>query len=62
MTTYKELEDILNDLQGINLNVQYDGVFNGGLKNYISNRADLVSSNGSKKILKTLMLMQRTTE
>ncbi len=49
MTTYKELEDILNDLQGINLNVQYDGVFNGGLKNYISNRADLVSSNGSKK-------------
>lgn len=54
MTTYDELEEILKDLQGVNLSVQYDGAFNGGLKNYISNRAELVSLNGSKKDFENL--------
>lgn len=49
MTGYEELQNILQDLQGVNMQVQYDGVFNGGMNNQLNNRAELVSQNGSKK-------------
>lgn len=49
MTGYEELQSMLQDLQGVNMQVQYDGVFNGGMNNQLNNRAELVSQNGSKK-------------
>lgn len=54
MTTYEELTDIINDLSDMNLALQYSGFFNGGFENKLNNRANLVSSNGSKKELENL--------
>lgn len=54
MTEYDELNQMLVDLQGMNVAVQYDGFFNNGLKNTVNNKADLVKVNGSKKELEAL--------
>lgn len=54
MTGYEELQHILQDLDGVNLQVQYDGVFNGGMNNQLNTQAKLVSQNGSKKELAAL--------
>lgn len=54
MTDYDELTKILQDLEQVNLEVQYDGVFNEGLNNKLNTKAKLVSENGSKKELEAL--------
>ena len=55
MTNYSQLLAIMNDLKGVNKIVNYKGVFNDGLNNSISNKADLVSANGSKADFDALM-------
>ena len=54
MTEYQELQSILEDLKGVNLAVQYNGVFNNGLNNTVNNKADLEKVNGTKKELSAL--------
>lgn len=54
LTSYDELTGILTELNKDNLYVTYLGAFNGGLSNKLSNRANLVSENGSKKSLSKL--------
>ncbi len=54
MTTYKELSDIIKDLEGINLNVSYLGVFDEGENNALMNHGTLVKNNGSKADLAEL--------
>ncbi len=54
MTDYKELLAILEDLQGTDCLVQYDGIFNNGWNGRMNNKAKLSSSNGSKKDFKAL--------
>lgn len=49
MTNYKELLAMMQDLQGTDYLMQYDGVFNNGWNGKMNNRAKLSSSNGSKK-------------
>lgn len=49
MTNYKELLAMMEDLQGTDYLMQYDGVFNNGWNGKMNNRAKLSSSNGSKK-------------
>ena len=55
MTNYNQLLAIMNDLKGVNKIVNYKGVFNDGLNNSISNKADLISANGSKADFNALM-------
>ena len=52
MTDYKELLTIMQDLEGKNFSVQYDGAFNDGWNGKLFNGAKLSKSNGSKKDLK----------
>lgn len=54
MTEYDELTAILKDLEGVNLEIQYDGVFNEGLNNKLNTKAQLVSQNGNKKEFEAL--------
>lgn len=54
MTTYKELLDILEDLDGRHANIAYKGVFDGGMNHKLMNQGKLVSKNGSKKELEAL--------
>ncbi|MCM1191667.1 MAG: DUF5696 domain-containing protein [Butyrivibrio sp.] len=49
MTNYQELLAMMQDLQGTEYLMQYDGVFNNGWNGKMNNRAKLSSSNGSKK-------------
>ncbi|MDE5590201.1 MAG: hypothetical protein K2J60_13860 [Acetatifactor sp.] len=49
MTNYKELLAMMEELQGTEYLMQYDGVFNNGWNGKMNNRAKLSSSNGSKK-------------
>jgi len=55
MTPYNELLAIMNDLKGVNKVVNYKGVFNGGLNNSITNKADLTGANGSEQEFNALM-------
>lgn len=55
MTSYKELLNIMKDLGNVNEIVNYKGVFNNGLNNTISNKANLVKANGSKKEFDSLI-------
>lgn len=49
MTNYKELLAMMEELQGTEYLMQYDGVFNNGWNGKMNNKAKLSSSNGSKK-------------
>lgn len=49
MTNYKELLSMMEELQGTEYLMQYDGVFNNGWNGKMNNRTKLSSSNGSKK-------------
>lgn len=49
MTNYKELLAMMEDLQGTEYLLQYDGVFNNGWNGKMNNKTKLSSSNGSKK-------------
>ena len=55
MTGYSDLTDILRDLQDIPLTISYNGVFNGGINNKLSNRAALISHNGTASELRALL-------
>jgi hypothetical protein len=55
MTGYAELAEILADMDGIRKTVIYNGVFNGGLDNSLSNRAVLVPQIGTRQELAALM-------
>lgn len=55
MTSYEQLGEIMEELKDYPLTVSYLGVFEGGLDHKLMNGADLVSANGSKKELNTLM-------
>jgi len=62
MTTYKELKDILTDLKGTPLVVNYLGVFDGGMNNQLMNKANLTNVNGSKKQLRDLMAFAKENQ
>ncbi len=55
MTTYKDLQEIMNDLEGVRYQVQYDGAFNGGMDGGMNSQAKLTKANGSRKELKSLI-------
>lgn len=55
MTTYSELNDILNDLGDVNTVVSYKGAYNGGIYNKINQKAVKTSANGSEDEYKALM-------
>lgn len=55
MTEYSELLDMLKELENENLSVTYEGAFNGGVNSKLNNKSSLVSLNGSKKELESLM-------
>ena len=54
MSSYAEVEALLNELPAEGLTVQYDGVFNGGAINGLNDGARLVKENGSESELKSL--------
>ncbi|MCD8106165.1 MAG: DUF5696 domain-containing protein [Lachnospiraceae bacterium] len=55
MTSYSQLEEIMEDLKDYPLTVSYLGVFEGGLDHKLMNGADLVGANGSEAELDSLM-------
>ena len=55
MTGYRELSNILTDLDGKNLSVSYLGAFDGGMYNKLMNQAKLVKQNGSEDELEILL-------
>jgi hypothetical protein len=59
MTTYQELENIINDLSETNMIIGYDGVFNNGLNNKLNNTVRLVSENGKKSDFNNLITLMK---
>lgn len=55
MTTIEELTRMIDELEGINYQLQYDGVFNGGWNGKLSNGAGLAVQNGSRSELEKLL-------
>ena len=55
MTTYAELDEILDDLAGINKVVSYKGAYNGGIYNTVNLKAKKTGANGSKGDYEALM-------
>ncbi|MGM9551109.1 MAG: DUF5696 domain-containing protein [Clostridia bacterium] len=55
MTTYSELEEIMDDLEGVDKVVSYKGAYNGGIYNTINTDAKRTKSNGSKSEYESLM-------
>jgi len=55
MTTYKDLLSMMEQLDGVEYLVQYDGVFNGGWNSRLNRGAKLAGANGSKKDLKAAL-------
>ncbi len=55
LTSFPELKDIMAELEGFPLVVDYMGVFDEGLNNRLMNKAELVKANGSGKELKELL-------
>ncbi len=55
MTDYRELLSMMEDLQGMDLLLQYDGVFNNGWNGRMNNKAKLSASNGSKKDFRAVL-------
>jgi len=55
MTTYNDLIHIIEDLGNRDMVVHYSGVFNGGLRNRMNNKAELVDINGTEEELQALM-------
>ena len=55
MTTYSELDEILDDLSGISKVVSYKGAYNGGIYNTVNLKAKKTGSNGSKGDYEALM-------
>ncbi len=57
MTSYEELQEIMNALDGMNIRVQYDGAFNGGWNGKIGRGAKLAGQNGSKSDLQETLTL-----
>ena len=55
MTTYSELDEILDDLAGVNKVVSYKGAYNGGIYNTVNLKAKKTGANGSKGDYEALM-------
>lgn len=55
MTTYQELQGILDDLDGRHVNVAYKGAFDQGMNHALMNRGELVHENGTAEELENLM-------
>ncbi len=55
MTSYKELEEILEDLKDVDKVISYKGAFNGGIYNTINSSAKLTGKNGNKSDLDKLL-------
>ena len=55
MTTYEELLDMMDQLEGVDYLLQYDGVFNGGWNSELYRGADLAGQNGSKAAMRKLL-------
>ena len=55
MTTYAELKEMLDELEGVNKVVSYKGAYNGGIYNTINLKAKKTSANGSKSDYEALM-------
>lgn len=52
MTTYAQLIQIMEELQGISYSIQYNGAFNGGWNGEMNKGASLAGQNGRKSELK----------
>lgn len=55
MTTYSELNEILNDLGDVEAVVSYKGAYNGGIYNKVNAKASKTGANGSSKDYDALM-------
>lgn len=55
MTTYEELNEILDDLGDVDTVVSYKGAYNGGIYNKINRKAVKTKANGSEADYKKLM-------
>ncbi|MBR2401623.1 MAG: hypothetical protein IKB01_02485 [Lachnospiraceae bacterium] len=55
MTTYNELLEILEDLDGRHANISYKGVFDGGMNHKLMNSGKMASVNGTKEELDALI-------
>ncbi len=62
MTTYAELVQILEDLNGRNANIAYKGAFDGGMYHKLMNQGKLVSGNGTKAELDDLIAKVEGTD
>lgn len=52
MTSYEELLTMMQELDGVRYQMQYDGAFNGGWNGELNRGASLASQNGSRKELR----------
>ncbi len=52
MTTYEELMEIMESMDGIRCQLQYDGAFNGGWNGRLNRGGSLAGQNGSRSELK----------
>lgn len=48
MTTYEQLEEIINELKDLNLIIDYSGAFNDGESTSLMSKVNLVKENGAK--------------
>lgn len=55
MTTYSELKEILDDLDGVSKVVSYKGAYNGGIYNTVNIKAKKTGANGSDADYNALM-------
>ena len=55
MTTYSQLRQMMEELEGVSYSLQYDGVFNGGWNGKMNKGAKLEGKNGRKSELKEIL-------
>lgn len=55
MTTYSELKEILDRMEGVDTVVSYKGAYNGGIYNKVNTKAKKTGANGSEKDYNALM-------
>lgn len=55
MTTYSQLRQMMEELEGISYSMQYDGAFNGGWNGEMNKGASLAGANGRKSELKDVL-------
>ena len=55
MTTYEELKEIMEAMQGVDYQLQYDGAFNGGWNGRLNRGGALAKQNGSRSGLRDVL-------